>query len=547
METRKSFLKVFFTFVFIIFPWVLGTIYYIRYQSEETSLMSEHKVKVENYEKPDTIAKVDHSKFPILQQNFKSPQEVTLACLSCHNKTDHDFMQTTHWKWARKSVNNQGDTIMFGKKDAINNFCIGLSSNEPRCTSCHAGYGWKNKNFDFSKHENIDCIVCHDQTGTYKKFPTKAGLPVDKETVFGKKTFFPPDYNKIAQHVGSPKRENCGACHFFGGGGNNIKHGDLSKALTKTTKKVDVHMGIDGGDMSCVECHKTEHHKITGQLYSVSSENKERVTCTQCHTEKPHKTEKLNLHSNKVACQTCHIPEYAKVEPTKLYWDWSKAGKHNPDGSVMIKKDSAGNMIYHTFKGSFKWGKHLKPEYVWFNGTAKHYHLGDKVDTDKVVKLNTLLGSYNDSTAKIIPVKIHRGRQIYDKKNLILINPHLFGKDSTAYWKNFDWNKAAEAGMKYVNLPYSGDYGFIETEMYWPVNHMVSESSQALSCKECHAPEGRLSNLTDFYLVGRDANKTLDWIGIILIIGSVIGVFIHATLRIINSKSRRAKKAKSLK
>ena len=27
----------------------------------------------------------------------------------------------------------------------------------------------------------MDCLICHDQTGTYKKFPTKAGYPVFKE------------------------------------------------------------------------------------------------------------------------------------------------------------------------------------------------------------------------------------------------------------------------------------------------------------------------------------------------------------------------------
>ncbi len=545
MYSKKNFLKVFFTFMAIITPWVLAIILFgnsnKEKQKEKDAVTKEFKLEHLNYEKPDTIPKVDHSKFKILQQDFKNPQDVTKACLSCHNLTDHDIMNSSHWKWARANVSKNGDTLWYGKKNLINNFCIGLTSNEPRCTSCHIGYGWKDKNFDFTKKENIDCIVCHDQTGTYKKFPTKAGYPVKEKTIFNKKVFLPPNYNLIAQHVGSPKRENCGACHYFGGGGNNVKHGDLSKELTHTTTDVDVHMGTDGANMSCVECHKTEHHKISGQLYSVSSENKDRVSCTQCHTNAPHKEHQLNLHSNKVACQTCHIPEYAKVNPTKMYWDWSKAGKHNPDGSIMVKKDSLGYMVYHTLKGAFKWEKHVKPEYVWFNGKAKHYTLGEKIDTSKIVKLNTLLGSYEDPNAKIIPVKIHRGKQIYDTENEILINPHLFGKDSTSYWKNFDWNKAASVGMKSVNLPYSGKYGFISTEMYWPLNHMVSKSDKALSCTECHSHNGRLKNLNDFYLSGRDQNSIIDWIGIIMIIGALIGVSIHASLRIVKSKKQKNK------
>jgi hypothetical protein len=50
-------------------------------------------------------------------------------------------------------------------------------SNEPRCTSCHAGYGWTDMNYDFTKQDNVDCLACHDNTGTYKKFGTDAGHP----------------------------------------------------------------------------------------------------------------------------------------------------------------------------------------------------------------------------------------------------------------------------------------------------------------------------------------------------------------------------------
>jgi hypothetical protein len=34
--------------------------------------------------------------------------------------------------------------------------------------------------------------------------------------------------------------------------------------------------------------------------------------------------------------------------------------------------------------------------------------------------------------------------------------------------------------MKSVGLPFSGDIGFVETEMYWPVNHMVAPKEQAV-------------------------------------------------------------------
>ena len=65
----------------------------------------------------------------------------------------------------------------------------------PFCTSCHAGYGWKDKNFDFSSENNVDCLACHDTTGNYKKLPGLAGHPVYKEMEL------PPGSGKIVKPV----------------------------------------------------------------------------------------------------------------------------------------------------------------------------------------------------------------------------------------------------------------------------------------------------------------------------------------------------------
>ncbi len=519
-----------------------------------------------NLEKAPHIHKpgTDHSKFAELQKKFNSPQEVTKACLSCHNKRGEEFLKTPHWLWKEPVEDAVHGKYMLGKENVLNNFCIGIRSNEPRCTSCHAGYGWKDKTFDFSKQENIDCLVCHDQTGTYKKYPTKAGYPVNEPMTFppkgGKKKFFPPDYNKIAQSVGLPKRNNCGACHYTGGGGNNVKHGDLELALNKTTKKVDVHMGVDGANMQCIECHKTYNHQIPGTLLTIQTNNKEnRVYCEDCHKGDFHKKEILNKHLRKVACQTCHIPYYAKVNPTKMYWDWSTAGL-NTDGKPIAKYGGkllnkgghpidgktgkqAKNIEVHSYmakKGSFVWGVNVVPDYVFSNGTASHVLITDKIDDSKPVVLNKLGGSYEDG--KIIPVKIFRGKQIYDKKFKNLIQPKLFGKKGTgAFWAEYDWGKAAEAGMKYVGQKYSGEYGFVETESFWPINHMVSPKEDALKCQDCHKPEnGRLAKLQDpdLYVPGRDRIATLDTIGWLLALLTLVGVLGHGLGRMIFTKKK---------
>lgn len=443
------------------------------------------------------IEMVDHSKFPSLKGPFDSPQEVTRACLACHTNAAEEIMHTTHWTW--EYVNETtGQTL--GKKTLINNFCIDINSNEPRCTSCHTGYGWKDKTFDFSVQENVDCLVCHDTTGTYKKFPTGAGLPVTQPTEFpagSGNIWNPPDLPNIAQNIGLTSRDTCGVCHFYGGGGDEVKHGDLDSSLIDPSFELDVHMSVDGQNFTCTTCHMTADHEILGSRYSMDPE--EWKGCESCHSETPHELASLNAHTDKLACQTCHIPEYARggIE-TKMTWDWSKAGELL-DGKPVIRKDENGHVVYDGQKGEFTLEGNVVPEYVWFNGQVKYTLAGDKIDPTTTVKINQFLGDITDPNAKIWPVKRFEAVQPYDSGNNILAIPHLFGKDEFAYWGNYDWGKAITFGMDYAGLPYSGEYDFVKTEMYWPITHMVSPASEALKCRDCHtAEEGRI----DFVALG---------------------------------------------
>jgi len=473
---------------------------------------------------------VDHSKFEVLQKEFKSGPELTTVCLTCHNQRQHEIMQTAHWKWERTEEIPGKGMVALGKKNILNNFCIGISGSEATCTRCHIGYGWEDKTFDFNEASNIDCLVCHDNTGTYTKKKGGAGHPDESVNL-----------SYVAMNVGTPKKENCGVCHFWGGGGNNVKHGDLEKAMLDCSRDIDVHMASDGTDMSCVACHITTNHQISGKLYALSSENKDRVTCEQCHGDNPHMDNILDDHTLRIACQTCHIPEYAKANGTKMIWDWSTAGILDENGEELHEYDQDLNHKYMSIKGTFVWNDHVIPEYHWFNGLASHQLITDKIDTIPV-QMNTLIGCYADkgscqesfSPSKIWPVKVHRGRQIYDPVNNTLVQPKLYSatKGEGAYWTDFDWGIAAEKGMEYLDLPYSGEYGFVETEMYWPLNHQVAPKEASLTCTDCHTRNGgRLDQLTDFYLPGRDVNAYLETGGILFIILSFAGSMGHALCR----------------
>jgi hypothetical protein len=145
-------------------------------------------------------------------------------------------------------------------------------------------------------------------------------------------------------------------------------------------------------------------------------------------------------------------------------------------------------------KGDFVWEKDVVPTYFWYNGSVERVLLGDKIDPSKVVRLSAAKGDRNDPNAKIFPFKVMKGKQPYDSENKTVAVPHLFGPPTseTAYWVKFDWNKAIAVGMKAAGQPYSGTYGWIETSMVWPVNHMVVTKSSALRCNDCHGDKGRM-------------------------------------------------------
>ncbi len=415
---------------------------------------------------PLHIPHTDHS--DIVQGPFDTGSDVTRACLECHEEAGFEVMTTAHWTWESQPyhLENRAGPITVGKKNSINNFCIGIQGNWAGCTSCHAGYGWENANFDFSNQENIDCLVCHDNSGLYVK--GTAGLPVEEV-----------DLLFVAQSVGAPTRENCGGCHFKGGGGNAVKHGDLDETLYFPPERVDVHMGEH--DFLCTDCHQTENHDIKGRSISVSLDTFNQVYCTDCHNEKLHTDDRINAHLASVACQTCHIPSAAKRDATKMYWDWSTAGSDEIEDNIHS---------YLKIKGSFVYTSNFVPEYHWYNGTAERYILGDVMNPNESTPINLPGGNIDDTTAKIWPFKVHRAKQPYDTVNNLLLQPVTYGEGG--FWQDFDWDQALRLGSEIVGLNYSGSYDFAETEMYWTTTHMVPPSKEALTCDHCHGPEGRM-------------------------------------------------------
>ena len=233
----------------------------------------------------------DHSKHQALKQTFESGAQITQACLSCHSEALDEFKETIHWTWLAPTGE---DGKKIGKAgDSVNNFCISTNyMNDKKCQSCHPGWN--------GKSDTVNCLVCHGQkeinfSEAFEDYALFSSSDDEEERQIAQG--IQEDIHAVAQSVARPGRKNCGSCHFNGGGGDGVKHGDLDTSMTNPNKTLDVHMGIDGQDFTCTRCHTTVNHHVAGRIYTIPAamdrksliENDliAKITCESCHTATP--------------------------------------------------------------------------------------------------------------------------------------------------------------------------------------------------------------------------------------------------------------------
>jgi octaheme c-type cytochrome (tetrathionate reductase family) len=454
---------------------------------------------------PNTPPKTLHEQVftEIVPGGFQSTQD----CLFCHSTEARDLAQRAHWLWQGPASGIVGhETEQHGKRDLIDSFFIGVPSNEGRCSQCHPSFGYKDKSFDFTDTSRVDCLVCHDTTGTYAKHPTANGGGGAASLLVNGAPVVVTDPNQllnVVYHLGKPTRANCGACHFYACGGDNVKDGTLSSALLHPTQDQDFHMG--GLDFDCQTCHTFAQHGFAGMTSHSTTEGGASPTCTRCHgvgdfhNRFPGLDELLNLHLDHVACEACHIPTFARTVPTNVGWFWDEAGQDIDP----VPTDQFGLPTFDKLKGRLVWGKSIRPTYLWYDGRWERRIVGaDDTYTaagsegDPVV-LARPVATASTPGAKVYPFKKMIGRQPADTTNRRLIVPHLFGTAAgpNAYWDKFDWAAALGEGAAYSGVPYSGNFGFVNTVMYLRVSHEVAPASQALRCNNCHGDAALFAGL----------------------------------------------------
>ncbi|MBF0110895.1 MAG: tetrathionate reductase family octaheme c-type cytochrome [Magnetococcales bacterium] len=494
-----------------------------------------------------------HDLLPSLAGPFSSGREVTRACLGCHTEAAAMVRRNIHWTWEFSDAST-GRT--YGKNHVLNTFCGSVASNMRECTTCHVGYGWKDPETNQVADDQVDCLVCHEQTGTYKKY--NYGW---SELRFKDKIIRKPDYVALARSVGRPSRSNCGSCHFRGGSGDGAKHGDLDSSLVWPDRSLDVHMNADGLNFACITCHNADGHRITGSRYVVKAQDSlgidrpgrsddTHTSCASCHGNAPHPGQfKLDDHVDRVACQTCHIPAMARGGvKTMVHWDWRTAG-HEIGGSDIPEvlrthgHSSQEVDVRHTPNhGTTLWAENLTPRYAWFNGKVEYMGLKEKLKTADLAQVNRIFGSARDPDARIWPFKRMFAMTPFDPINRTLVVNHLIKSDADdreAFEVSYDWRMSVAAGMKEADAPFSGQVGFIRAVMHFPLTHMIAPKEEALKCRECHRDGGRMDGIEGIYMPGRRNNPLLHQIGKIFVILTLTGVGVHSSMRLLIHLGRR--------
>ncbi|HRX52175.1 MAG TPA: hypothetical protein P5571_12470 [Candidatus Krumholzibacteria bacterium] len=413
--------------------------------------------------------------------------EGTATCLECHRDEAESFFHSQHYQWTGETPDlTNADGKRLGKLNTINDFCtnpsaswIGNAVNEDGkviaqgCAKCHAGLGLRPEPV-MSEEQllNIDCLICHSSGYRRDLFENDAGEPEWRPILWRNQY----GLDAISKRISLPKRTMCLRCHSGAGGGPNFKRGDIEYALNECDRNFDVHMGTDGADMACIECHEGEDHRVKGRGADLAGTDRpgERLTCSGCHQDAPHGELILDRHAERVACETCHIPTFAKSDATDMVRDWSTP-KHHEEA----KKYSA----------TITMGKDVTPEYAWWNGKSRHQLMGveAKPGKDGVVETMAPEGSRKDKKAKIYPFKVHRATlpRLADAGWLSPIAVDEFFVDG-------DIDKAVREGAHAAYGLEDIEYEWIPVRRYMGIYHEVQPKENALSCLDCHGAEGRL-------------------------------------------------------
>ncbi len=467
------------------------------------------------------------------------------TCIACHEAAAEQMHGSVHYQQTGPAINltnifatPENPDGLAGERGngaiGINTYC-GTHENSPRftCAGCHVGNGrFPNPELPATEPErteelaNIDCMMCHQEL--YKRFPTgefealtmipqgadgfpdlsadpivltgTSGIPV-VDPITKDFLFEPADAesalstplmisrHEAARTVHRTTRKSCLNCHAKAGGADGTKRGDISSLLADPTPQIDIHMSSSGFDLTCANCHDAGGHRMSGRGLDLRpNDDPQRFSCESCH-DQPHGDysnitgSSRDKHASRVACQTCHIPTYAKGMPTEVSRDWE-----NPHFSAAAC-NGRGGWLPEEIKAS-----DLIPTYNWFDGTSRVYVLGESLndyllpnalpDGSDAYSLAQPNGAVDSSGSKIYPMKEH-----VSKSAMHLDTNQLVAHSTFEFFRTGSFDTAVQSALEQEGR--AGDaYRVVPVHTYQTINHGVESSVAALECGDCHGDAG---------------------------------------------------------
>ncbi|MFT5698485.1 MAG: hypothetical protein ACI8ZB_001340 [Desulforhopalus sp.] len=403
----------------------------------------------------------------------------TATCLKCHSQEGEEVFHSTHYQWLGETPYMTNGPDIQGKLDmGVNSYCINTTGNWNGCGACHAGLGARPEpTISSSQLTNIDCLICHQDQYKRKKVdgifvPDSAAMTITMK--------------EAAQTVHLPTREGCLQCHAKGGGGDNYKRGDMALAHANTTdRSFDIHMARTGANLTCQSCHKTEDHLMAGKGSDLRPTDLDvEMSCTDCHTGKDttegHGNRTVGRHVARVACQSCHIPVYAKnaadtlaTEETETHRDWQQPHL-TASGAIHPTPTMAGN---------------LNPRYKWWNGSSSSYLLYDQVASPIPATIPTSEpnGSVSNDGSKLYPFKYKTAFQPLNS-----YTNELIALDTSIYFSTGHYEDATRAGLINMGRDPNDLVTWVTTDTYQLITHEVAPATSGLQCLDCHDNTSRM-------------------------------------------------------
>jgi hypothetical protein len=416
-------------------------------------------------------------------------------CMSCHRSQAEAMYQSVHYQWKGSAAEMTTGPATQGKMDAVdgssalNAYCINIQGNWGACATCHVGNGAKpvaTATPTDAQLASIDCLICHNDpvnapysrvrnasTGLFE--PAPAGLNMDL----------------VVQKANvKPVRKNCLNCHANAGGGDAVKRGDLALASGTTADVLyDTHMATSGANIPCQGCHTFTAHRVAGRgsdLRPLDSTVEVSCSNSNCHATKSnttsgHVTTDVNHHVGRVACQTCHIPRYAKnasdtaaSEATETHRTW---------------EHTEWNIAFNRYEPMPTKANDLIPKYAFWNGTTWGNNAFNAAVLDSgtgAYKISRPVGAINDPVGtKLYPFKYKTAAQA-------LANGKLVTLSTARLFATGIYDDAVQAGLTYMGMA-GAPYATVTTDEYQALNHQVPPSAgNVLACAECHENTTRM-------------------------------------------------------